>query len=855
MSVPCPHCRHPITPPDPFAGRHRIPCPQCARPVTVDVPRTPGRAWSAIPSSAVGSQGKTIILRAAHPGVVALDAGPQLSDTPMPGSSRHGRSTPVDSVAGSGGVPTIGLPPTEIPGYQIERPIGHGGMGTVYLARQLTLDRPVALKVMSRKWADDPVFAARFTREAYAAALLNHPNVVQIYDIGAAGGTRFISMEFVQGRTLAELVRGEGKIDPETAVGYILQAARGLKHAHDRGMIHRDVKPDNLLLTDDGVVKVADLGLVKTPGCEIDAKPDSDHGLHTLPPDMTGHKTALGTPAYMAPEQCRDASAVDHRADIYSLGCTLYALITGKQPFDGHSAVELMSKHAYEALVPPEAIVNRVPKELSAVVQRMMAKEPDARFADMGEVVKTLESWLGVQHSGAFAPREDQIEQVERCVKAFETAPAAVLRKRVFGGFLSACALVTVMLTFFGKLGWGFGLAGMVLQTCLAYFALHGWTRKTYLFNRVRSYALGLTVGDWAVAAAGVGLFAVFLWTLSLLTIWVGFGLIGVAAAGAAVMLLDRKVDRAREEPLAEVAGLLRRMRRRGVAEEDLRQFVAKAAGRNWEEFFEAVFGFEAKLAARAVLLRGGSAGVREKFAPWREPLVYLIDRAEVGRKETRERAVLERVERERVHAAGVTGAAAEARAAAAANALIEQANAIRFAEAHRRDAGIVGSAADLPPDVRRLLESAGQEQLVATAETTPPPWAVRILVGPALRAGLAVVMLVAFRLWAAQNHLLESPWSGTVRGPVEALIIDGVPEWVTTWCDTANVGWAAVLLLASLFYRGERMALMVLFGAAVVVLGHKLGIRTVEPFRDYHVSLMLGSAFALLGYHRGRPR
>ena len=130
---------------------------------------------------------------------------------------------------------------------------------------------------------------------------------------------------------------------------------------------------------------------------------------------------------------------------------------------------------------------------------------------------------------------------------------------------------------------------------------------------------------------------------------------------------------------------------------------------------FEAVFGFEAKLAARAVLLRGGSAGVREKFAPWREPLVYLIDRAEVARKEARERAVLERVECDRLNAAGVTGAAAEARAAAAANALIVQANAIRFAEAHRRDAGIVGSSADLPPDVRQLLEAAGGRQLTTS--------------------------------------------------------------------------------------------------------------------------------------------
>ena len=128
----------------------------------------------------------------------------------------------------------------------------------MYLARQLSLDRPVALKVMSKRWATDPVFVARFTREAYAAAQLSHPNIVQIHDIGEVDGTRFFSMEYVPGRIARRRSSSSsGKLDPETAVGYILQAARGLKHAHDRGMIHRDVKPDNLLLDDQGLVKVA----------------------------------------------------------------------------------------------------------------------------------------------------------------------------------------------------------------------------------------------------------------------------------------------------------------------------------------------------------------------------------------------------------------------------------------------------------------------------------------------------------------------------------------------------------------------------------------------------------------------
>ena len=306
-------------------------------------------------------------------------------------------------------------PPRLVRGYEIQRELGRGGMGAVYLARQLSLDRPVALKVMSRKWANDPTFVARFTREAYAAAQLSHPNIVQIHDIGEVDGSRFFSMEYIPGKSLADVVKARGKIDPETAVGYILQAARGLKHAHERGMIHRDVKPDNLLLDPSGLVKVADLGLVKTPAVTRtdDTLLTSQSGLHTLPLDMTGARMALGTPAYMSPEQCRDAAAVDHRADIYSLGATLYVLVTGRTPFDGVTAVEVMTKHAYEPLVPPEQIVARVPKGLSAVIMRMMEKDASVRYQSMDEVVRALEGWLGVRHVGTFSPQEEHISRLE----------------------------------------------------------------------------------------------------------------------------------------------------------------------------------------------------------------------------------------------------------------------------------------------------------------------------------------------------------------------------------------------------------------------------------------------------------
>ncbi|MGL6097792.1 MAG: protein kinase domain-containing protein, partial [Fimbriiglobus sp.] len=147
--------------------------------------------------------------------------------------------------------------PEQLGGYGVRKMLGKGGMGAVYLAQQVSLDRPVALKVMNPEWAEDPIFLARFVREAYAAAQLNHHNVVQIYDIGEDKGINFFSMEFVEGKSLGDVLRKNGQLDPAVAVGYILQGARGLKFAHDRGMVHRDVKPDNMMLNTEGLVKVA----------------------------------------------------------------------------------------------------------------------------------------------------------------------------------------------------------------------------------------------------------------------------------------------------------------------------------------------------------------------------------------------------------------------------------------------------------------------------------------------------------------------------------------------------------------------------------------------------------------------
>jgi serine/threonine protein kinase len=766
---------------------------------------------------------------------------------------------------------------TQIVGYAIERELGRGGMGSVYLARQLSLDRPVALKIMSKRWATDPVFVARFTREAYAAAQLSHPNIVQIHDIGEVEGTRFFCMEYVRGRSLADMVRSQGKLDPETAVGYILQAARGLKHAHDRGMIHRDVKPDNLLLDEHGLVKVADLGLVKTPTSnrnDDELAENSGSGLDTLPNNVTGARIALGTPAYMSPEQCRDAATVDQRADIYSLGCTLYVLVTGRPPFNGKTDVELMTKHVYDELVPPEQIVARVPKEVSTVIQRMMAKNPDDRFQNMNEVIRTLEAWLGVHHSRTFTPQEEQISKLEEFTHQFNNATMALLRRRLITGFFALLALSSVLILFFGKLQWVFGLVGLGVQTAAAYFVIDGITRRGHFFTRTRQFVSGFTFGDWTVALAAFSLSCISLAMLNVFWIWLGFGLIGAGLAFALRLGIDRCVEIQRQTPLDGCERLLRRLRLHGLDEEELRQFVAKFAGRNWEEFFETLFGYEAKITARAVLLRGGSAGTREKHAAWREPLIATMERIEKARREARERKLLQSIEQAQFIAIGATPTMAENQARLAADAMVKAAGEVREVEAERVREGDSQNRAAAPVNVRAAVLAHELNPLVVNPSYWDPLTKLfGMLVGASVRAAIATLLISGCALWVYQNALvrgveitaqaaqafgtrsfsqLQQSAARDLCKPTSPLMIEGVPPKATEWLDGWNAGFAGLLLIGSLFYRGNLMAVFTLLGAVVAIVGNHYGIRTVEPFRAEHVALMLGSALALIGFRLG---
>ncbi len=761
--------------------------------------------------------------------------------------------------------------PNRLGGYEIVKELGRGGMGAVYLARQISLDRPVALKVMNARWASDPVFVARFVREAYAAAQLVHHNVVQIYDIGAQDGINFFSMEFVEGRSLSDEVRKLGKLDPDVAVGYILQAARGLKFAHDRGMIHRDIKPDNLMLNNQGIVKVADLGLVKTPAMtseddRLSDLPDDDPnepssgrgsqtGLASLPTEITSAHTAMGTPAYMSPEQCRDAANVDQRADIYSLGCTLYVLLTGRPPFQGTTAIETMRMHAYEPLVPPDQVEKRVPPKISAILLKMMAKDPKDRYQNMDELITALESYLGVQSTGPFTPKEEHVQELEECVKGFNASKSAKLHGLLVKGLYSASVLIVAILALFVSAKLASGWFALTLAATATYFVLNGIAEKTYLFRKVRELVFGSRLSDFVTFGLGAIAFFAILYFAGLLWYWLGFGIAGGVLAFLLRSVLDRKIVREREPYIERAEKLLKSLRLNGLEEDAIRLFVAKYSGNVWEEFFEALFGYEAKLAARSAISRIDSGQKRERFGTWREPLIHWIDNVQRARQEAKERALLRKLEEEKLKAQGVDAQLAQEQAEAAAELLVEQAAEIKASAPQELEKtvapteGLAEEAPAKPVNVREMLRRV--DKAPKKAKKPPVPvWktAANWAFGWKLRFAVAVLLLL---LGAMGSGLDQSKIAS--ESAVQALF--GAQATTKIGALPGAAVLAGLLLLFSMFGRGLWMTTLVMIGVVVMLFGTSFGAPAAGPLTAKQYALAVGTMIGLTGLLSSRRR
>ncbi|NUQ64317.1 MAG: serine/threonine protein kinase [Pirellulales bacterium] len=273
--------------------------------------------------------------------------------------------------------------------YVVLDEIGAGGMGKVLKAQHRRMERIVALKVLTSKLVDSPDALRRFHREVKAAARLEHPNIVTAHDAGDVCGTHFLVMQYVRGTDLSQIVKDQGLFSVEQAADCILQAARGLEYAHRQGVIHRDIKPGNLLLDEKGTVKILDMGLARIErqlGAEGPAAEDNEK--------LTSTGMAMGTCDYMAPEQAEDTHSADGRADIYSLGCTLYRVLTGKPPYQGDTPIKVILGHIRNPIPSLRTIRLDVPEELDAVFQKMIAKRPEDRYQSMTAVIEAIQACM-----------------------------------------------------------------------------------------------------------------------------------------------------------------------------------------------------------------------------------------------------------------------------------------------------------------------------------------------------------------------------------------------------------------------------------------------------------------------------
>ena len=775
--------------------------------------------------------------------------------------------------------------PEELGGYELIKQLGAGGMGAVYLARQMSLDRAVALKVMHANWAKDPVFLARFTREAYAAAQLNHHNVVQIYDIGNQSGINFFSMEYVEGKSLGDMLKKSGKLEPAAAVGYIIQAARGLKFAHDRGMIHRDVKPDNLMVNVEGIVKVADLGLVKTRAMTAadDQTPyDSPNlsmsaggsKLQSVSVDVTNVGSAMGSPSYMAPEQCRDASGVDLRADIYSLGCTLYALLSGRTPFQGKTAMEVINQHLNEPPPPLRTVSRELPKELTEIVDKTLAKEPDGRYQTMEVFIDSLKDWQDKSKTGSPKPTEEQIGVFEKLVEQYAAAPLAKLTATLgivvpVLGILAGLGMMAIQPSFGGTI-----LIASVTAVVVGFFA-GGMYGDSLVFRKARQWAFGARIVDWLTLALAVLLLAIGLYLAgAILSAAIGI-VVGSALGFGYGFVLCRMVASKNAVAKKDFESLLKRLRLAGMDEDAVREFVVITSGDEWPGVYELLFGYPAMAQLRATRATDESPVKLSR----RDKLIARLDAALDGRAKAKAKKHLQGLERNRLVAEGVSSSDAKAQAEDAADDLVEQAAEIKAANADGKK----------KVNVRAMMsryEKAKLGQIKRPRQPLPVILGKRLVRGifdPRLRIVAGALLIVGGLMWGYQNKQELQKASdatnkvgdadnakqakqqavgflevlGASESKTKPLQASFLPTEVTNVFDSINPIAAGVLLILSAFAGSPIAIILALLSAALALIGHKLGlpIPDVGPLKPNHLVMIVGLLLGFLGFgiFRGR--
>lgn len=848
MLIQCPSCRHAIRIVDVRPGRFDPTCPRCGTIFRLTVPEK-GEAPTV---ESIENQAAEAPLAS----VEALPASPEDFEPSAPA---------INDAIRLGRLPRG--TPRLLAGHVILKLLGHGPRGKTLLARPLSLAKPVVLKLISADRSRDAVFVERHLREALAASRLSSPHLARIVEIGRDGHSVYTAAEYVPGATLAEEMTRRGRVEPRLAASWILQAARGLADAHAQGIWHRDIKPENLRLDRDGLVVVDDLGLETTPSLaaaesRIDQKGRKGPAGRALtasrdaeaPSAPEVERAVVGTPTYMAPEQARDALVIDGRADIYSLGCVFYALVTGRPPYLKATASELIAGHQDEAMIPPREFVPNIPPAIADAIEAMTRKDPGERPPNMAAVVETLEDCLGLPAGAAEAEYRAYREAIRDAAALMDDAPETLLHRRILLGAGGAWLGLLLLLVVLGAFRPAFVVAGFGALVVATLGATSKLLKPAGLLDSIRELLLGDGVRSWLFVAAAA------IVALGLVVSW---GLVGVliflsvcvaALIGAFYYYVERPRAAIFDEGASRVADALRQLRRAGFDERLARWTLAAEAGADWEPLFATVFGARALELQRLQNALDATILERLSWRGWAERLVStLLDM----RRDARLRRLFQGVEEARFEAEGLNLMTARRRSWRISKAIVIAAAEWRDEQLALQNAGASTSAAGptLPQRLREAVES--PENILEHRESHPGPIRRRLeklstlIFGRTTRAAMGAAMLVGLAFWLHNHEIVtasqvseaateigraarqaaEDADPGRLQEiqvdiPVERsrffepINVSGLPEFLRS-IPAANLGAAGLLLLLASLFPSRAVGLFAIVGAVVVLLGH----------------------------------
>ncbi len=616
------------------------------------------------------------------------------------------------------------------------------------------------------------------------------------------------------------------------------------------------------MLNAEGLVKVADLGLVKTKGMSAAADqapaagPAGKTGGSKLQQsaDVTTAGSAMGSPSDMSPEQCRDATTVDARADVYSLGCTLYALLSGRTPFLGKTAVSVIRQHLNDPPPPLKSVTPDVPADLAAVVSRTLEKDPAGRYQSMDELIAALKGWQDASAAGPPRPTPEQVTVFEA-----RTGQLVGLKSAKLGG-----TLAVVVPAALGLVGLGLAAVKPVLGGAIriaaaasvpAGLATAGLVGDSHLFRRLRAWAFGWRVVDWLTVGLAAALFVAALYFAGLLLPGL-FGLVAGGLLGAGWgFLFARPTAVKRDEPKGEFEKILTWLRVNGVDEAAVRQFTVDAGGSDWPAVHELLFGYPA-MAARRESDPTARRGTRDK-------LLHRLDAMIDARQERRATRRITALERKRLESEGMSVVEAKARAAEEAESLAEQAAAIK---ASVRDVSRVADVRWLRAERRAAVRRPRRSPVKVLANT-----ALRTALDPRQRVLVGALLIVGGLMWASQNRTAlaaaetTAAGAGNVQSAAQAkeqavgffkllgsaktrpLELGLLPGPVAKLFDSLNPVAAGLVLVASAFTTNAVAVLVALLAALVSLLLHKLApVPAAGPLSPANLTLVVGLVVGL---------